>query len=49
MTLIALYFLTGIGFAHGRALDIAADAANGDRITTALRWVITWPLWAFKR
>ncbi len=49
MSLIALYLLTGIGFAHGRKVDIAADATNGDLITTALRWIITWPLWAFRR
>ncbi len=45
MTFIALYFLVGTGFAHRRKLDIAADATNGDLIATALRWVITWPLW----
>lgn len=49
MSAIAIYLLIGIGFGHGRKLDIAADATNGDLIATALRWVITWPLWAFKR
>lgn len=43
------YLLLGFVLAKRHVREISADAVGRDPVLTALRWVITWPLWAFKR
>lgn len=52
MTLVAAYFMVGIGLAFGRRQDIAAETQPDDLASTIIataRWVMSWPLWAFVR
>lgn len=46
---LALYVFAGTAFAWPRRLDIALDAVDDGPVLAALRWVLTWPLWAFQR
>jgi hypothetical protein len=45
LTIILLYLGVGGVLAHGRAEDIAVDAADQGIPVTVAKWVLTWPMW----